>query len=85
MNNVTQNELDQELLAFARSFETFKHAKAENTELRGRAERSEHRAEIAESENENLRQMMKRANAERDHYFRAFTALSAQLDLSRPV
>jgi hypothetical protein len=35
---------------------------------------------VMESENSNLKTQLKRKTAERDHFFRAFSALSAQLD-----
>lgn len=35
---------------------------------------------LLESENENLRRQIKREKEQRDHYFRAFTALSARVE-----
>ena len=69
-----------ELEGVARTYETMARLMEENTELKARAESFERQAAIVESDNESQRQQIKRAKVERDHYFRAFTALSANLD-----
>jgi hypothetical protein len=70
----------EELENLARAFHSTKRTFEENRELTARVDHYERAAAVLERENENLRRVIKRVNSERDHYFRAFTALSAQLD-----
>jgi len=69
-----------ELVALARTYDTMARLIEDNTELKVRAESFERQSAILDSDNESLRQQIKRSKVERDHYFRAYTALTAQLD-----
>ena len=70
----------EELENLARAFHSGKRMLEEIADAKSKAEHFERAAAVAEAENQNLRRAVKRINSERDHYFRAFTALSAQLD-----
>ena len=75
-----EHQRADELDDVRRTYETMERLIDENTELKTRAESFERQAAILTSDNESLRQQIKRAKIERDHYFRAFSVLSANLD-----
>jgi hypothetical protein len=70
----------QELQGIADAYHRMDELLAQNEELSSRADTAERQAEMLQRENEDLRREIKRTNSERDHYLRAFTALSSQLD-----
>ena len=70
----------EELEGVARTYDTMSRLMEENNGLKVRADSFERQSAILEADNESLRQQIKRSRTERDHYFRAFSALSAQLD-----
>jgi hypothetical protein len=67
------------LSAMANAFDAMKRTLVENDKLQAERDSFERQSTIAQSENEMLRKQVKSVKAERDHYMKAFTALSAQL------
>jgi negative regulator of sigma E activity len=74
------DQIPEELQGMADSYHLMGRLLAENEEFKARVETAERSAEMLDRENADLRREIKRANSERDHFSRAFTALSAQLD-----
>jgi hypothetical protein len=77
---MTDQTVRDELQVMADSYHLMDQLLAENDEFKTRVDAAERSAEMLDRENSDLRREIKRAKAERDHYSRAFTALSAQLD-----
>lgn len=75
-----KDQVRDELQGMADSYHLMDRLLAENEEFKARVDAAERNAEVLERENADLRREIKRAKAERDHYCRGFTALSAQLD-----
>lgn len=70
----------REFESIARTFNTLKRLLAENVQLKGERDSFERQAAVALDENEMLRKQIKLVKGERDHFSRAFSMLSAQLD-----
>jgi hypothetical protein len=74
------SEPRQELQGLSDSYYLMDRLINENEELKARTETAERQADLLQSENENLHRDIRRADTERDRYFRAYTWLSAQLE-----
>lgn len=75
-----EEEVREELNSLARSFAAMKRLIEENNQLGLQRDRFERAAALAENENGMLRKQNRQLTGQRDHYFRAFTALAASLD-----
>lgn len=68
------------LSQLAGSYETMRRLLSENERLKVQADSFQQAAAMTETENERLRREIKHAKGQRDHYFRAFTALAANVE-----
>jgi hypothetical protein len=66
--------------ALAHAYNYVKQLEDENEAAKTHDVARDRHVAVLENENANLKTQLKRNKAERDHYFKAFTALSAQLD-----
>lgn len=66
--------------ALAQAYNYVKQLEDENEAGKAHDTARDRHVAVLESENVNLKTQLKRSNAKADHYLRAFTALSAQLD-----
>lgn len=69
-----------EIRAAYETAQTLRGLYADLDETKARAESFEQTAAMAATENESLLVQLRRMKGERDHYFRAFTALSSQIE-----